>query len=192
MTNPTDKSARPATPPLGSFPGYKRALGVYSAWLRAASQQGELLTGAWGKMRRGRYETEDWFQAMARSLDITVEAVKALWSTDSKSSEAPKPAWLSFTLGQLPTSLPATLAEALDPVEDPDVTELALLGAAHSSAPRIAAQAVGPNKLLVTLHAPESELLPGEYVGFVKAAGKGTPLVVVSVRVPPGWRPGLP
>lgn len=192
MTHPTDKNPRPATPPLGSFPGYKRALSIYSAWARAAGEQGELLTGAWGKMRRGKYETEDWFGTMARSLDITVDAVKALWSADGKAPDGPRPAWLAFTLGQPPTSLPVTLAIALDPVEDPAVTTLSLLGGTHAHAPTVDAQVTGPNKLLVTVHEPHQELLAGEYVGLVKAANRAAPLVVVSVTVPVDWRPARP
>lgn len=169
-------------PPTGSFPGYQLGVQLFSNWSNAMLEHANIWDGVWSKLRSGDYEMKDWYQAVARSVNVTSATIEdALRVVVGPSA----PPWVR--LPSATEECPVKVRFRNDGKSQPKLSKLALLGAASQTA------LVGTARwdddddgIVLVSYTHQAEAEEGEYIGFVFLDPHPEPLAVVTVSVSKG------
>ena len=173
-------------PPTGGFPFFGRAVTLANTWNKTLVAQANLWNDQWTKMRSGKYQFKDWFDAVVRGSELTLDAAEEMIS-DALGMN-PTPPWASLASNskdELTLKLNVTLAPD-DLLYAPKMSRLGD-AADNSGLPQIAVSRVAgrPKALKVWMtDKSRDQIKTGQYIGFVTRSTSPRPIAIVTVSCP--------
>jgi hypothetical protein len=164
-------------PYRGSFPGYELGKGLFLAWTNALQQQANIFNDGWGKLVTGKYEMKDFYEAMAKSIDVSTAAFQQ-WTLAVGLPSSPP--WVSVPAA---TAVPVRIRHPIDNTHHVSATPLTLLG---KEKPEILPELKVVQKDEYSVEVSwqrQREFTRGQYVGFVMSDRYSEPLAIVTVLV---------
>jgi hypothetical protein len=177
-----EKTVDSMLPPIGAFPGYKFGRSLFTAWMSALEEQANLWNDNWSKLVAGDYEFKDLYQALARSVQASIDSAEQI-RLQLMSGGAPP--WLTLIWGS-GAPVRVRLTQMIDGTHVLSLNLYRLGGGAKPL--EASAQPAGAYAATVTL-VPDDDVEDGQYVGFLVSDKCAEPLAITTVIVD---RPSIP
>lgn len=185
MTEPDDPTK---LPPTGAFPGYNLGRNLFVTWSNALQHQANIWNANWSKLLDGTYQMQDWYNAIAQSMQASASTVEQMFLMISSPSTPP---WASLKWPPIPVKeVEVRLRQSIDlnSNETLSVLPMSRLGGDPPKGDllHVEVRATGPNtvKLWLANTKEQYAVAAGQYIGFVVSDRVTEPLVIVNVSVP--------
>jgi hypothetical protein len=177
-----EKTVDSMLPPIGAFPGYKFGRSIFTAWMSALEEQANIWNDSWSQLISGNYDFKDFYQALGRSMQASVESAEQIRLQLMSGSTPP---WQTLIWGS-GAPVRVRLTQMIDGTHQLTLNLYKLGGGARPI--EASAQPAGAYAATVTL-VPSDAAEDGQYVGFLVSDKCAAPLAIASVIVD---RPSIP